>query len=185
MRSRIVLFAIVVLAGSLVHAAGNSDKSMVVEKPVVADTPETFAQQAAWVEQEMQPQGRYEFTKPADRQRVNVLMTQMSNLLQRSGSVASMDHDTRVQMFNAQEEVNGLLKHNDANRLVCQSYQPIGSHIPTTTCVTYRQREETARNTKIGLGQFDLSRVCNGPAGNDQNACAPGSHQKSTAGGGH
>ena len=47
MRSRIVLFAVVVLAGSSVHAAGNSDKSMVIEKPVVADTPETFAQQAA------------------------------------------------------------------------------------------------------------------------------------------
>ena len=182
MRSRIVLFALVVLAGSSVHAAGNSDKSMVIEKPVVADTPETFAQQAAWIEKEMQPDGRYEFTKPADKQRVNVLIGQMSNLLQRSGSVASMDHDTRVQMFNDQEEVNGLLKHNDANRLVCQSYQPIGSHIPTTTCVTYRQREETARNTKIGLGQFDLSRVCNGPGGNDQNGCAPGSHQKSTGG---
>jgi len=182
MRGRIVLFAVVVLAGSQVHAAGNSEKSMVIEKPVVADTLETFAQQAAWIEKEMQPDGRYEFTKPADKQRVNVLIGQMSNLLQRSGSVASMDHDTRVQMFNDQEEVNGLLKHNDANRLVCQSYQPIGSHIPTTTCVTYRQREETARNTKIGLGQFDLSRVCNGPGGNDANGCAPGSHQKSTGG---
>jgi len=179
MRGRIVLFAVVALAGSPAYAV---DKSMVIEKPVVADTPETFAQQKAWIESEMQPDGRYEFTKPADRQRVNTLLGQMSNLLQRSGSVASMDNDTRVQMFNDQEEVNGLLKHNDANRLVCQSFQPIGSHIPTTTCVRYRQREETARNTKIGLGQFDLSRVCNGPGGNDQNACAPGSHQKSTGG---
>ena len=152
MRSRIVLFAVIALAGMPVHAAGNSDKSMVIEKPVVADTPETFAQQAAWIEKEMQPDGRYEFTKPADKQRVSVLMTQMSNLLQRSGTVAAMDHDTRVQMFNFQEEVNGLLKHNDANRLVCSSRQPIGSHIPTTTCVTYRQQEETARNTKIGMG---------------------------------
>ena len=182
MCTRIVLFAVVALAGSSAFAAENSSKSMVIEKPVVADTPETFAQQAAWIEKEMQADGRYEFAKPADKQRVNVLLGQMSNLLQRSGSVASMDHDTRVQMFNDQEEVNGLLKHNDANRLVCQSYQPIGSHIPTTTCVTYRQREETARNTKIGLGQFDLSRVCNGPGGNDQNGCAPGSHQKSTGG---
>jgi len=182
MRGRIVLFAVVVLAGSPAYAVEDSDKSKVIEKPVVADTPEAFAQQEAWIEKEMQPDGRYEFTKPADKQRVNVLLGQMSNLLQRSGSVASMDHDTRVQLFNDQEEVNGLLKHNDANRLVCQSYQPIGSHIPTTTCVTYRQREETARNTKIGLGQFDLSRVCNGPGGNDQNACAPGSHQKSTGG---
>jgi hypothetical protein len=182
MRGRIVLFAVVALVGSSAYAVEDSDKSKVIEKPVVADTPETFAQQAAWIETEMQPEGRYEFTKPADKQRVNVLLGQMSNLMQRSGSVASMDHDTRVQLFNDQEEVNGLLKHNDANRLVCESHQPIGSHIPTTTCVTYRQREATARNTKIGLGQFDLSRVCNGPGGNDANGCAPGSHQKSTGG---
>lgn len=182
MRGHILLFAVAALLGAAAHAVEDSDKSKVIEKPVVADTPDTFAQQAAWIEKEMQPDGRYEFTKPADKQRVNVLMTQMSNLLQRAGSVAAMDHDTRIQMFNAQEEVNGLLKHNDANRLVCSSRQPIGSHIPTTTCVTYRQQEETARGTKIGLGQFDLSRVCNGPGGNDQNACAPGSHQKTSGG---
>ena len=82
MRGRSVLFAVVALVGSSAYAV---EKSMVIEKPVVADTPETFAQQATWIEKEMQPDGRYEFTKPADRQRVNVLIGQMSNLLQRSG----------------------------------------------------------------------------------------------------
>ena len=182
MRVQVVLFAVAALLGASAQAVENSDKSKVIEKPVVADTPETFAQQASWIEQEMQPEGRYEFAKPADKQRVKVLMSQMSSMLQRAGSVAAMDHDSKVQLFNDQEEVNGLLKHNDANRLVCSSRQPIGSHIPVTTCVTYRQQEETARNTKIGLGQYDLSRVCNGPGGNDQNGCAPGSHQRSTGG---
>ncbi|HET7063530.1 MAG TPA: hypothetical protein VFI49_04575, partial [Rudaea sp.] len=101
MRVHVLLFAVAALAGVSVHAAEDVDKSKVIEKPLVADTPETFAQQASWVAQEMQPDGRYEFTKPADKQRVNVLLTQMSNLLQRSGSVAAMDHATRLQMFNA------------------------------------------------------------------------------------
>jgi hypothetical protein len=112
----------------------------------------------------MQPDGRYEFTKPADRQRVKVLLAQMSNLLTGSGSVAAMDHSTRITLFNDQEEINGLLKRNVANRLVCESRKPTGSHIPVTHCHTYRQIEETARNTKIGMQQFDLSRVCNGRA---------------------
>lgn len=176
MRTEILLLA---LFAPFVHAADTAD---IIEKPVVADTPETFARQAAWIEQEMQPDGRYEFTKPADRQRVRVLLAQMSNLLASSGSVAAMNNSTRIMLFNDQEEVNGLLKHNDANRLVCESRQPIGSHIPVTHCHTYRQIEETARNTKISMQQFDLSRVCNG-LGGDSNACAPGSHQR--AAGGH
>ncbi|HET7064062.1 MAG TPA: hypothetical protein VFI49_07260 [Rudaea sp.] len=178
MRSHMLLLA-AALFGPLACAADTAD---IIEKPVAADTPETFAQQSAWIEQEMQPDGRYEFTKPADKQRVKVLLAQMSSLLERSGSVAAMDNSTRIVLFNDQEEVNGLLKRNDANRLVCESRQPIGSHIPVTHCHTYRQVEETARNTKIGMQQFDLSRVCNGPGGGESNACAPGSHQR-TAGG--
>jgi len=170
------------LAALFVPLTCSADSADIIEKPVTADTPETFAQQSAWIEQEMQPDGRYEFTKPADKQRVKVLLSQMSNLLANSGSVATMDHSTRIVMFNNQEEVNGLLKRNDANRLVCESRQPLGSHIPVTHCHTYRQIEETARNTKIGMQQFDLSRVCNGPGGGGANACAPGSHQQATGG---
>jgi hypothetical protein len=177
MRCHILLLA-AALSAPLTCFADSAD---VIEKPVVADTPETFARQSAWIEQEMQPEGRYEFAKPTDKQRVRVLLDQMSNLLQRAESVAAMDHASRIQLFNDQEEVNGLLKHNDANRLVCESRQPIGSHIPVTHCHTYRQVEETARNTKIGMEQFDLSRVCNGPGG-ESNACAPGSHQRASGG---
>lgn len=179
MRTRTLLLA-AALFPAVAFAVDSAD---IIEKPVVADTPETFARQSAWIEQEMQPDGRYEFTKPADKQRVRVLLDQMSNLLQRTESVAAMDHASRIQLFNFQEEINGLLRHNDANRLVCESRQPIGSHIPVTTCHTYRQVEETARNTKVGMQQFDLSRVCNGPGGGESNACAPGSHQR--AAGGH
>jgi len=37
----------------------------------------------------------------------------------------------------AQEEVNGILHHNDNNRLVCEHVAPVGSHLPVTTCRTY------------------------------------------------
>jgi len=177
MRTATLLLAVALFAPS----AFAVESAEIIEKPLVADTPETFARQTSWIEQEMQLDGRYEFIKPADKQRVRALLDQMSNLLQRAETVAAMDNATRIQLFNDQEEVNGLLKRNDANRLVCESRQPTGSHIPVTHCHTYRQVEETARNTKIGMQQFDLSRVCNGPGG-DSNACAPGSHQRATGG---
>jgi len=155
MRSPVLILA----AALFVRIACATDAADIIEKPVTADTPATFAQQAAWIEQEMQPDGRYEFTKPADRQRVKVLLAQMSNLLERSGSVAAMDQSARLALFNDQEEVNGLLKHNDADRLVCESRQPIGSHIPVTHCHTYRQSKKR-RAIRRSACSSSICRAC-------------------------
>jgi len=173
MRTILFLFA-AALVGTVSFAGEpvEVDKSKVVEKPAVADTPEAFARQQAWIEEEMQTGGRYEFIKPNDKERVRRLLDQMSSLLQKSGSVAAMDNATRLDLFNKQEEANGVLKHNDANRLVCESRKPIGSNIPVNTCYTFRQKEETARNTRIGLQQYDHSQLCNGASA--ANTCIPG-----------
>src|SRR5262249_51121898 len=145
----------------VLHAQETDDnKGKVIEKPVVADTPDTFARQSEWIENEMKEGGRYEFAKASDKQRVHVLLGQMGNLLQHSGSVAAMDQSAKVTLFNDQEEINGLLKHNDSNRLVCQSIKPIGSNIPQTHCHTYGEIEQTRRYTKMGMEQYDSSRKC-------------------------
>jgi hypothetical protein len=164
MRIQVLLFA-VLLSPALQAQETDENQGKVIEKPVVADTPETFATQTEWIENEMKDGGRYEFTKAADKQRVHVLLGQMGNLLQRSGSVAAMDQSTKVALFNDQEEVNGILKHNDSNRLVCQSIKPIGSNIPQTHCHTYGQLEQTRRYTKMGMEQYDSSRKCGAVAG--------------------
>lgn len=160
---------------------GKADKNGVIEKPVFADTPEKFAEQTERIHADMQTGGRYEFTNPADRQTVDRLLGQMANLLQSAGSAEAMNHDMRIVLFNDQEQVNGILKHNDSNRLVCESRAPVGSNILKTTCRTYGQIQTTARNTKEGLMEFDLSRLCNGPAASeshpDANPCGTGSHQ--------
>jgi hypothetical protein len=176
MRTVTLLLAVALSRIALAAVGGQIEEGKVAEKPVLADTPDSFAQQQNWIENEMRTGGRYEYARPADKQRVKVLLDQMASLLQRAGSVAAMDHATRIDLFNEQEEVNGLLKHNDANRLVCESRAPVGSHIPITHCHTFRQIEETARNTRRGMQEFDHSTLCNGA--NVENPCAPGSHQK-------
>jgi hypothetical protein len=150
---------------------GKTDKNGVIEKPVLADTPDKFAEQTQRIHEDMQVGGRYEFTSPTDRKRVDALLGQMASLLQVAGSVDAMNHDTRIVLFNAQEEVNGLLKHNDSNRLVCESRAPIGSNILRTVCHTHGQIETTARNTKAGLQEFDHSRLCN--SSNPTSSCMP------------
>jgi len=151
---------------------GKTDKNGVLEKPVLADTPAAFAEQTQHIHEDMQKGGRYEFTSPTDRQRVDALLQHMANLLQSAGSVDAMNHDTRIVLFNTQEEVNGILKHNDSNRLVCESRAPIGSNILRTTCRTHGQIEIAARNTKEGLMEFDHSRLCNG-SGGPELGCLP------------
>ncbi len=181
MRAYVVFTAFALCAISAYAQDGNPDKDGVIQKPVLADTPDKFAEQTVRIHAEMQVGGRYEFTNPTDKRTVDRLLGQMANRLQSAGSVEAMNHAMRLALFNDQEEINGILKHNDSNRLVCESRAPIGSNILRTTCHTYGQIQTTARNTKEGLMQYDLSRVCNGPGGPDHDACAPGSHQAALA----
>jgi hypothetical protein len=173
MRIHVLLLAVLLVPA--VHA-GETDvsKGKVIEKPVVADTPDAFAKQGEWIENEMKEGGRYEFATPADKQRVQVLLGQMSNLLQRSGSVAAMDQATKVALFNNQEEVNGILKHNDSNRLVCENIKPIGSNISQTHCYTFGQIEQTRRKTKLGLDEFNGFNRCGAVAGGSSLPGKPG-----------
>jgi hypothetical protein len=164
--------AAIILFSLFAHAQeGKTDKNGVIEKPVLADSPDKFAEQTQRIHEDMQTGGRYEFTSAADKNRVDTLLGQMANLLQAAGSVDAMNHETRIVLFNDQEEVNGILKHNDSNRLVCESRAPIGSNILRTTCHTYGQVQTTARNTREGLMQYDLSRLCN--SGSMENPCGP------------
>jgi hypothetical protein len=152
-------------------APGQPDKYGVIQKPVLADTPEKFVEQTQRIHEDMQVGGRYEYITPSDRRTVDRLLEQMESLLQHAGSVDAMNQTARIELFNDQEQVNGILKHNDSNRLICESRAPIGSNILKTTCHTHGQIEATARNTKEGLMEFDHSRLCNGP--NPENGCSP------------
>ena len=181
MRTYSLFTALMLCCISVYAQDAKTDKDGVIEKPVFADTPDKFAAQTQQIHADMQVGGRYEFANPMARRIIDRLLGQMANMLQSTGSVEAMNHDMRIVLFNNQEEVNGILKHNDSNRLVCESRAPIGSNILKTTCHTYGQIQTTARNTKEGLMEYDLSRLCNGPAATeshpDANPCGPGTHQ--------
>jgi hypothetical protein len=136
---------LLLFAASAVYA----DENMAIEKPVAADTAQKFLNLAAFIRNEMDTGGRYEFIKPSDKQLVAVDLDTMAAMLQKSGAVANMSSAEKLALFNVQEHVNGLLTHNDSERLVCEHVNPIGSHIPQTTCRTYgaieRYRQKTGK----------------------------------------
>ena len=134
----------------------------VVQKPVAADTPEKFAIAVKQIQAEMSTGGRYEFIRPDERGKVNADLDTMQDLLSKAGSVDAMKMEDKIRLFNTQEHVNGLLVHNDANRLVCERRAPVGTSIPQTTCRTVGEMERSrlANNKYMqdALGKGDICR---------------------------
>jgi hypothetical protein len=142
-----------VVCANVAFASDHDGK--VVEKPVAADTPEKFAQTEAQIRADMAPGGRYEFIKPDEKAKAEADMTQMDRLLQKSGSVNAMTQAEKLELYNTQERLNGILTHNDTNRLVCERNTPLGTHIPVTTCKTVggieRERREAQKTMQDSL----------------------------------
>jgi hypothetical protein len=154
-----LLGAAVLLQAGLAYAAPDTG-----EKPLVARTFDTFKQDSARIRQQMQPGGTYEHTPPSDQARVETRLGDMYKLLEAHSSQAEMNEADKVALLNAQEEINGILKHNDNNRLVCEQVAPVGSHRPVTTCRTYG--EVMARERADQKYLQDSSRTSQRKAGN-------------------
>ena len=133
-----------------------------VEKAVVADSADKFATVAETIRNEMKPEGRYEFIKDRERSEVERGLDGMAALLGKSGSVAAMNREEQVQLFNLQERVNGILTKSDSSRLVCERRAPVGSNIPQTKCATYGEIERARVKTQNDLQRKGVdSTVCN------------------------
>ena len=129
-----------ILGAALLLQAGWVCAAPEQEKPLIAHTLDSFQKDSARIHQQLQPGGQYEHTSDADKQRVETRLVDMSRLLQAHSSQAEMTETDKVALLNAQEEINGILQHNDNNRLVCEHVAPVGSHRPVTTCQTYGEK---------------------------------------------
>lgn len=108
-----------------------------VEKALVAQTLDSFNQEAATVRRGMQTGGVYGYMKPAEKAHVETRLGEMQALLQNHATQDQLSPQDKVALLNAQEEVNALLLHNDNNRLICERGTPTGSRIHQTTCHTH------------------------------------------------
>lgn len=137
-----------VVAGCMFGLANLAIADKPVEKPVLADTSARFAEVAQQVRKDMEPDGRYEYIRQDDKDRVESDLHAMQAMLEKNGSVAAMNAQDKVNLFNTQEHLNGILVHNDRDRLVCERRAPVGTNIPTTTCRTFGEIERTRREAQ-------------------------------------
>ncbi|OOG36388.1 hypothetical protein [Rhodanobacter sp. C05] len=145
MKLRFWLVGAVVGAALLQASAVYAYKTEVIVK---AENKSDFTAVVAAVHQQMQPGGRYEFVDKGEREKVDANFADMQSLFDKYDTTAQMDASAKVQLFNDQEAVNAILTHRDDKRLVCESVAPLGSHIPKTTCRTYREIEQEHRDTQ-------------------------------------
>ncbi len=153
-----LLLVLAVLMLSAVHGADAQDQ--VVDKPLVAQTLDSFLQESARIREQMNPGGVYGSIRSADKARVETRLGNMQKLLQEHASGSDLPQADKVALINAQEEVNSILRHNDNNRVVCEKRAPSGSHVPVTTCRTYREMEDERRASLNQLNEMNnLSRT--------------------------
>jgi hypothetical protein len=136
---RHLLLCAAALLSPLLHAAGAD------EKPLIAQSLEQFDVEATRIHEQMRPGGPYDHIEAGDRRRVEVGLDRIRKLLVGHAGEPDLRREEKVALLNAQEEVNGILHHNDNNRLVCEHVAPVGSHLPVTRCRTYSEIVEQRR----------------------------------------
>jgi hypothetical protein len=143
----------------LVTAATTATAQEAIEKPLVAQSLDGFHREAGSIRDGLKPGGRYEFVKAGDRDRVEARLNTMESVLQKNAEKNDLGTADKIALANAQEEVNSILKHNDSNRLVCESKAPIGSHLPVKTCRTFGEIEQGRRDAVRSVSEMDRARV--------------------------
>ena len=146
---------------AVVFASDHAFADEVIKNRVAADkadTLEKFQAVAKEVREDMDTGGRYEYIKPDDKAKVENDLNAMAAMLQKSGSIAAMTQVEKVQLFNTQENLNGILTHSDKNRLVCEHRAPVGTSIPVTTCQTVADIE----NARKAANKYLLDAGLNG-----------------------
>lgn len=108
---------------------------------------QTFEDQARTVRQEMKPGGRFEFTTPEERQRVDEQLAIIAALLQKRAG-ANLDDDDQLEIYAAQESVNAILTQRDGRRLICEFSAPTGSNRKVKQCVTYADRVRANKESR-------------------------------------
>lgn len=102
--------------------------------PLDVSTPQSFREQAAQVRAGLGPGGEYAFLSAQDRARVEHEISAMDAMFRRYGNIEAMGGAGRVELYNAQEAVNGILTRGRSGTIRCAWAEPTGSHIPRTVC---------------------------------------------------
>lgn len=87
----------------------------------------------------------YSEITPKERGDVKDALARISGALQAPSGVQGLNDEEKARVFNDQELVNSILtRAGEDSRLVCTREKKVGSHRPTTQCLTVAERRRMA-----------------------------------------
>jgi hypothetical protein len=136
MHVRLLFLAAVLVATCSQAREHDSGSQRAIDRLLLADSCETFAEAAEQVRVELRPGGRYDIIDDRDKWRIEWRLVQMANLFRVNRTIEIMTRDQKSQLLSLQTEINDLLKRNDASRFLCKEHWTSGSNMPATNCRT-------------------------------------------------
>ncbi len=118
-------------------------------QPLDIETIEDFSVYEKAIIHQLDNSNTYEEITPEQRSRALTLMTEIKAIIDRSGSIAALPPQPRVDVFNRQEELNQILASAaDDSRVICRRERPTGSKMPINKCMTLAERRKTREGGK-------------------------------------
>jgi hypothetical protein len=168
---KVLIAAAIAASVALCGAAGAKENYK--EKTFNADSKDKFDAVATDVRKEMESGGRYQYVKAEERTKIDAALGEMTALFAASGSVASMNEEAKIKLFNDQEVVNSILQQRDGERVICKKEAPVGSHIPVASCHTYAQEVEARSGASKQMSAWGQA-SCSGTASSVKNNAGGG-----------
>jgi Skp family chaperone for outer membrane proteins len=149
-----MLFALLLLAIAMPAAA---DLRKAEELAVSNMTVKEFLE---WHAEVARRAGTQEFEALTKDQRASLAAAQseLRDILEGRATMAELDVDAKLRVFNAHERVLALITQAEDDRLVCEQKKRLGSHRHQLVCRTARQLREDRDNTQNELRR---TRTCN------------------------
>lgn len=88
--------------------------------------------------------GVYGKIRNRDMDRVAKSQQQIEALFADRQGPITLTHDEQIQLTNAQEAINAIIKADDKSRIVCTRAKVIGTRFAQTECITVAERERRA-----------------------------------------
>lgn len=92
--------------------------------------------------------GQYGNLKKPQLIRLDRARATIGKVLKGHSSGSELDADSRIALYNAQEEIRGIIRNDDKQRKVCRRVNETGSRMSTVECLTVAEREARARSAR-------------------------------------
>ena len=96
----------------------------------------------------MAKKGEYGRLSRHDKERVEAAQSQITLILRDRTDDSGLTEDQRLEIFNAQELIAGILRADEDNRIVCTHEQVTGTRLTSSECLTVGQRKARAAHAR-------------------------------------